>query len=68
MSQFFRMSKVQEIRAQLEELSPKELEEVRGFLDSFMEDKMEFTAAFEVEIRESEGEMIKGVRPRVRKL
>ncbi|HMC28216.1 MAG TPA: hypothetical protein VKM56_10545 [Verrucomicrobiae bacterium] len=61
------MSKVEQIEAELEKLSPAELREVREWLDNFVEDKLEFTSEFEGAIRESEAEMKKGLRPRVRK-
>ena len=61
------MSRVKQIENELEKLSIAELNEVREWLDNFVEDRMEFTAEFEATIRESEQEMKSGIRPRVRK-
>jgi hypothetical protein len=63
----FRMSKVEQIEAELEKLSPAELQRVRDWLDDFVEDRLEFTAEFEAAIQNSEKELAAGVRPRVRK-
>jgi hypothetical protein len=61
------MSKVDQIEAELEKLSPAELKQVRDWLDDFAEDRLEFTPEFEAAIRESEREMAAGMQPRVRK-
>jgi hypothetical protein len=60
------MSKVQQIEAELEKLSPKELQAVRDWLDDFVEDRLEFTPDFEAAIQQSEREMSLGIQPRVR--
>ncbi|HIG29282.1 MAG TPA: hypothetical protein EYQ50_16425 [Verrucomicrobiales bacterium] len=60
------MSKVQEIEAELEKLSPSELGQVRDWLEDFLEDQLQFTDQFEAQIRQSEQETASGMRPRVR--
>lgn len=61
------MSKVEQIEAQLQTLSPAELKRVHDWLDDFVEDRLEFKQSFEAAIQESELEMAAGLRPRVRK-
>ena len=61
------MSKVEQIEAELQTLSPTELKRVREWLDDFVEDRLEFKEDFEAAIQESEREMAAGLRPRVRK-
>ena len=61
------MSKVEQIEVELQKLSRAELQQVRDWLDDFVEDGMEFTGEFESAIRESEREMRSGLQPRVRK-
>ena len=62
------MSKVRQIEAELQKLSPAELREVREWLENFLEDQLEFREEFEGQIRQSEREMAAGTRPRVRQL
>ena len=59
------MSKVEQIEAELQSLSPADLKRVRDWLDNFVEDRLEFTEDFEAAIQESEREMVTGLRPRV---
>jgi hypothetical protein len=61
------MSKVEQIEAELQNLSPAELKRVRDWLDDFVEDRLEFREDFEAVVQESEREMAAGLRPRVRK-
>ena len=61
------MSKVEQIEAELQSLSPAELKRVRDWLDDFVEDRLEFREDFEAAIQESEREMAAGLRARVRK-
>jgi hypothetical protein len=61
------MSKVEQIEAELQNLSPAELKRVRDWLDNFVEDRLRFTPEFEAAIQESEREMAAGLQPRVRK-
>jgi hypothetical protein len=61
------VSKVEHVEAELRKLSPSELPEVRGWLNDFVEDGMEFTPEFESVVRESERELKSGVLPRTRK-
>ena len=61
------MSKVEQIEAELQSLSPAELKRVRDWLDDFVEDRLEFREDFEAAIKESEREMAAGLHPRVRK-
>ena len=60
------MSKVEQIEAELQTLSPAELKRVRDWLDDFVEDRLEVREDFEAAIQESEREMAVGLRPRVR--
>jgi hypothetical protein len=60
------MSKVEQIEAELQSLSPVELKRVRDWLDDFVEDRLKFTPEFEETMKESEQEMAAGLRPRVR--
>ncbi len=60
------MSKVDQIEAKLEKLSPAELQQVRDWLDDFAEDRLELTPEFEATIQQSEREMAAGLQPRVR--
>ena len=60
------MSKVEQIEAELQSLSPAELKRVRDWLDDFVEDRLEFREDFEAAVQESEREMAAGLRPRVR--
>ena len=61
------MSKVEQIEAELQRLSPAELKRVRDWLDVFVEDRLEFKEDFESAIQESERDLAAGLRPRVRK-
>jgi len=61
------MSKVEQIEAELQSLSPADLKRVRDWLDNFVEDRLEFREDFEAAVQESEREMAAGLRPRVRK-
>jgi hypothetical protein len=61
------MSKVEKIEADLQQLSPAELRQVRDWLDDWFEDKLQFTSEFEGDIEESERELKAGLRPRVRR-
>ena len=61
------MSKVEQIEAELQTLSPAELKRVRDWLDDFVEDRLEFREDFEAAVQESERKMAAGLRPRVRK-
>jgi hypothetical protein len=60
------VSKVEQIEAELEKLSRRELCQIRNWLDDLLEDESEFTPEFESSIQESETEMSKGISPRVR--
>jgi hypothetical protein len=61
------MSKVEQIEAELQNLSPADLKRVRDWLDNFVEARLEFREDFEAAVQESEREMAAGLRPRVRK-
>jgi hypothetical protein len=60
------MSRVQQIEAELVNLSPEELRQIRDWLDNMLEDQLQFTDDFEGQIQQSEREMAAGIRPRVR--
>jgi hypothetical protein len=57
---------VQQLEKELEKLSTAELQQVRDWLDDFVEDRMQFAPQFERAVQESENEMNSGLRPRVR--
>lgn len=61
------MSKVEQIEAELQKLSTKELREVRDWMDDLLEDELAFTPEFEAQIQQSEREMQARLSPRVRK-
>ena len=61
------MRTVDQIQADIRQLSIEDLRKVRDFLDDLVEDELEFTPEFESQIRKSEAEMKEGLRPRVRK-
>ncbi|HEX3988354.1 MAG TPA: hypothetical protein VHZ30_02915 [Verrucomicrobiae bacterium] len=61
------MSKVEQVESELRKLSPTELQQVRDWLEDFVEDQMKFTPEFESGIRQSEVEMKSSQRPRVRR-
>ncbi len=60
------MSKVQQLEAELEKLSPAELQQIRDWLDDMLEDQLPFTDEFEARLKQSEQEMASGIRPRTR--
>ena len=60
------MSKVEQMEAELQKLTPAELVQIRNWLDDILEDQLQFKDEFEAQIRQSEQEMAQGVRPRVR--
>lgn len=51
------MSKVAQLEAELEKLSPAELRQIRLWLDEILEDELPFKPDFEAAIQESEREM-----------
>jgi hypothetical protein len=61
------VSNIERIQNELEGLSLSELRQIRELLDEMLEDDREFTPEFEAAIEESEREMAKGLRPRIRK-
>jgi hypothetical protein len=61
------MRTVDQIQADIRQLSIEDLRKVRDFLDDLVEDELEFTPEFESQIRQSEAEMKEELRPRVRK-
>ena len=62
------MSKVEQIEAELHQLSKVELAQLRRSLDDLLEDELEFTPEFEAALEKSEREKAKGVHPRTRQL
>ena len=60
------MSKVQEIAAAIEQLSPEELRAVHKWLEDFLEDQLEFTDEAKAAINEAERELAQGIRSRTR--
>jgi len=61
------MRSVEQIQADIRQLSVEDIRKVRDYLDDLVEDELEFTPDFEAQIRQSENEMKEGIRPRVRK-
>ena len=63
------MSKIEHIQTEIQKLnlSPKELEEVREWLEDFLEDQLEFTDEFKAKIEESERDRAAGRYARIRK-
>jgi hypothetical protein len=61
------MSKVEQIENDLKNLPPDELRKIRDWLNDLLEDQLEFTPEFEADVRESEREMLAGLRLRTRK-
>jgi archaellum component FlaC len=61
------MSKVQQLEAEMEKLSPSELQQIRDWLDDILEDQLRFTDEFEAQIKQSEQEVASGERPRTRR-
>ena len=60
------MSKVEQMEAQLRELSQAELRRIREWLDDVIEEELEFTPEFEASVREAERDMARGTSARVR--
>ena len=54
------MSSVQEIEAVLPKLSRAEIEEVRAWIDDFLEDQLELTDAVKAKIEQSRREIADG--------
>ena len=61
------MSKVEQIQAQIQKLSQEEMEQVREWLEAFIEDQLEFTDEFKAKIEQSERERIAGQYSRIRR-
>src|SRR5438270_2746691 len=59
-----RMSKVEQIEAELHQLSRSELAQLRVLLDDLLEDDLDFTPEFQSALEQSEREKSKGIRPR----
>jgi hypothetical protein len=60
------MSKVQEIAAAIQTLSPEELRQVHKWLEDFVEDQLAFTDDFKAGIEEAERQLAAGIKSRVR--
>lgn len=60
------MSTVQEIESAISRLSPKEMRQVRDWLEQQLEDQLPLTDEFKGQINRSEREMTAGQRPRTR--
>src|SRR2546425_7325831 len=63
-----RVSKVEQMEAELRNLSQAELRQIREWLDDLIEDELEFTPEFENSIQRSERDMAAGKAARVREL
>jgi len=60
------VSKVEQMESELRKLSQADLRQIRGWLDDFIEDELEFTPEFEESIRQAERDMTGGKSARVR--
>ena len=60
------VSKVEQMEAELRNLSQAELRQIREWLDDIIEDELEFTPEFERSIKEAERDMVAGKSARVR--
>jgi hypothetical protein len=61
-----RVSKVEQVEAELRRLSQTELRQIRDWLDDVIEDELEFTPEFEQSIQQAERDMAEGKTARVR--
>ena len=61
-----RVSKVDQMEAELRKLSQAELRQIREWLDDIIEDELEFTPEFEEAIRQAERDKSEGKIARVR--
>ena len=61
-----RVSKVDQMEAELRKLSQQELHQIREWLDDIIEDELQFTPEFERSIQASEQDMAEGKSTRVR--
>jgi hypothetical protein len=62
------VSKIEQIEAELHQLSRAELAQLRTLLDDLLEDELEFTPEFESALEQSEEEKSKGLHPRTRQI
>ena len=53
-SKFIRVSKIEQMEAELRKLSQAKLRQIRAWLDDIIEDELEFTPQFERAIQQSE--------------
>jgi hypothetical protein len=60
------MSKVQQIEAAMQQLTPEELREVHEWLENLLEDRLEMSDDFKAGIEESKKLFAAGVKPRIR--
>ena len=60
------MSKVQQIAAAIQQLSPEELRQVHEWLEDFVEDQLDFSDEAKAAIEDAERELASGVRSRTR--
>jgi hypothetical protein len=60
------VSKVEQMEAELRNLSQAELRQIREWLDDIIEDELEFAPEFEQAIRQGERDMADGKSARVR--
>lgn len=60
------MSTVEQIQGAIRELSPKEMEQLREWMENVLEDQLEFSDEFQAEIERAKANMAKGVYSRIR--
>jgi len=61
------MSKVEQIQQQIQKLSQEEMEQVRQWLEDFIEDQLELTDEFKAKIEQSERDRAAGKFSRIRR-
>ncbi len=61
------MSKVEQIQQEIQKLTAEEMEEIREWLENFLEDQLEFTDEFKAKIERSERDMKAGRYSRIRR-
>ena len=59
------MSKIEQVEAELRQLSQTELRQIRAWIDDIIEDELEFAPEFERVIQQSERDMAEGRTARV---
>lgn len=61
------MSKVEQLEAAMSNLTVDELQEIRDWLENFLEDELELTDEFKAQIEQAERDMAEGRYSRIRR-